>query len=534
MVAACFRHLLRQWFCDEQCGRYFRKFVLVVVALSCAACKPSIGTSNQSSPDADGIAAKTAGLSAEIEHEIQSFCGDCHRMPNPASFPKSAWRDEVRRGFEFYYTSGRTDLKIPKQSDVTQYFVSRAPEKFAVREVKPLNNGWIARFEKQDISISDVRSPATSHVAVVDLGPPLGKGILFSDMAAGGVYFSAITTQHRASDQLIKLGQLSHPAGIQVVDLNEDGLQDLVVAELGSFLPEDHQRGKVIALMQSQDQPGVFQQQVLVEGIGRVASVESADFNQDGVTDLLVAEFGWRTTGSVFILRREKNDSPLGSWRKEIIDPRQGAIHLPVYDFNNDGFPDYVSLISQHHEKLDVMLNDGKGAFKRVSIFEAPCPSYGSSGIKLRDVNRDGRMDIVYSNGDSFDSFVLKPFHGVKWFENVGEEKFVEHQVGYLPGVHRALPGDLDGDGEFEMVGGSFVPEQLLPQLEEQGAESIVVFKPTSDGKYEKHVLSKGDCIHAAMELQDINGDGKDDLIIGNFCDTKHPGAALTIWYSKP
>jgi hypothetical protein len=36
------------------------------------------------------------------------------------------------------------------------------------------------------------------------------------------------------------------------------------------------------------------------------------------------------------------------------------------------------------------------------------------------------------------------------------------------------------------------------------------------------------------MELQDINGDGKDDLIIGNFCDTKHPGAALTIWYSKP
>jgi len=316
--------------------------------------------------------------------------------------------------------------------------------------------------------------------------------------------------------------------------LNEDGLQDLVVSELGSFLPEDHQRGKVIALIQSKEEPGLFQQHVLVEGIGRVASVESADFNRDGLTDLLVAEFGWRTTGSVFILRREKGDSDLGSWKKEIIDPRQGAIHLPVFDFNQDGFPDYVSLISQHHEKLDLMLNDGKGAFRRVSIFEAPCPSYGSSGIKLRDVNRDGRMDIVYSNGDSFDSFVLKPFHGVKWFENVGDEKFVEHQVGYLPGVHRALPGDLDGDGDLEMVGGSFVPQQLLPQLAEQGAESIVVFKPTSEGKYTKHVLSKGDCIHAAMELQDINGDGKDDMIIGNFCDTEHPGAALTIWYSRP
>jgi len=100
--------------------------------------------------------------------------------------------------------------------------------------------------------------------------------------------------------------------------------------------------------------------------------------------------------------------------------------------------------------------------------------------------------------------------------------------------VHRALPGDLDGDGVLEMLGGSFVPQQLLPQLAEQGAESIVVFKPTSEGKYKKHVLSKGDCIHAAIELQDINGDGKDEMIIGNFCDTEHPGAALTIWYSRP
>jgi hypothetical protein len=532
MVAGCIVNLLRQWFRDEPCGTH-RNVLLVVVALSCAACRPSDRTTNESPPRATDITSKATVLSSEVEHEIQSFCGDCHRMPNPASFPKSAWRDEVRRGFEFYYTSRRTDLTIPKQSDVTQYFVSRAPEKFDDREAKPLDDNWIARFDKYEISIPDVRSPATSHLAVVDLGLPLGKGILFSEMAAGGVYFSAITTQHRASDKLIKLGQLSNPAGIQVVDLNEDGLQDLVVSELGSFLPEDHQRGKVVALIQSKEEPGVFQQQVLVEGIGRVASVESADFNRDGLNDLLVAEFGWRTTGSVFILRREKSDSPFGSWKKEIVDPRQGAIHLPVYDFNNDGFPDFVSLISQHHEKLDLMLNDGKGAFRRVTIFDAPCPSYGSSGIKLKDVNSDGRMDIVYSNGDSFDSFVLKPFHGVKWFENVGDEKFVEHQVGYLPGVHRALPGDLDGDGNLEMVAGSFVPQQLLPQLAEQGAESIVVFKLNSDGKYEKHVLSQGDCFHAAMELQDINGDGKDDLIIGNFCDSEHPGAALTIWYSR-
>jgi len=195
MVAGCFRNLLRQWFRDERCGLSFRNIVLVVVSLSCAACKPSNETSNGSTPRTEDTKAKDVGLSAAVEHEIKSFCGDCHLMPNPASFPKSAWRDEVRRGFEFYYTSGRTDLKIPKQSDVTQYFVSRAPEKFDVREVEPLDNEWISKYEKQEISIPDVRAPATSHVAVVDLGLPLGKGILFSDMAAGGVYFSSITPQ---------------------------------------------------------------------------------------------------------------------------------------------------------------------------------------------------------------------------------------------------------------------------------------------------------------------------------------------------
>ena len=59
---------------------------------------------------------------------IKTFCGNCHAMPMPESFPKAMWYEEVRRGFNFYYESGRTDLKPPAQTDVVDYFRSRAPE----------------------------------------------------------------------------------------------------------------------------------------------------------------------------------------------------------------------------------------------------------------------------------------------------------------------------------------------------------------------------------------------------------------------
>ena len=54
---------------------------------------PAAGTSSDS-------AAPAAAAEATSE-QVHSVCATCHAYPPPESFPRSAWRKEVKQGFEF-------------------------------------------------------------------------------------------------------------------------------------------------------------------------------------------------------------------------------------------------------------------------------------------------------------------------------------------------------------------------------------------------------------------------------------------------
>jgi hypothetical protein len=146
-------------------------------------------------------------------------------------------------------------------------------------------------------------------------------------------------------------------------------------------------------------------------------------------------------------------------------------------------------------------------------------------------MNADGKVDVLYTNGDSFDSFLLKPSHGVRWLENQGTYPFREHFVGKLPGAHRALTCDMDADGEKDIIAGVFLPRSLLKAQSLREAEGLVLWKSTNDG-FQKLVLTNSQYCHAALIASDFNNDRRDDLILGNFRDGG-TGPALSIWMSK-
>src|SRR5205807_1862647 len=80
------------------------------------------------------------------------------------------------------------------------------------------------------------------------------------------------------------LGPADAPAHAEVVDLDGDGIPDVLVANLGSFVPTNEPCGSVVWLRGRPD--GTFTPITLLEGVGRVADVQAADFRSTGRKDL--------------------------------------------------------------------------------------------------------------------------------------------------------------------------------------------------------------------------------------------------------
>src|SRR5262249_49360710 len=147
---------------------------------------------------------------------------------------------------------------------------------------------------------------------------------------------------------------------------------------------------------------------------------------------LIVGSFGWNTIGEIYYLENQTTDWSKPRFEPRVLDKRHGCIHVPVTDLNDDGRPDFVALLAQEHETVVAFLNRGTDSeghvqFDKKELYSAPHPAYGSSGIQLVDLNSDGKVDVLYTNGDTLDDpFLLKPYHGIQWLENKGNLRF-EH-----------------------------------------------------------------------------------------------------------
>jgi hypothetical protein len=462
----------------------------------------------------------------EFRPQVAEFCGGCHALSSPDVFPKAAWRDEVKQGYDFYFESGRSDLVPPQFDRVVAWFRDQAPDEIVI---PPEATGALSeRLAFRAETVPNDETDATPAVSLVKWGPLAASAspvILSCDMRLGEVRSRSLA-KGRFRSRL--LASVSHPAHAEPCDLDGDGLVDLVVADLGSFQPADHADGKVILLKRTADE--AYEPIVLLEGLGRVADVEPGDFDGDGDTDLVVAEFGWRKTGRILLLENAGGAGRL-ELRPRELDSRHGTIHVPPVDLDGDGRLDFFALISQEHECVEAYLNQGAGDFRRERVFEANEPAFGSSGIQLVDLDRDGDLDVLYTNGDMADSFYLRPNHSIRWLENRGRFPYVDHLLALMPGVHRAVACDLDGDGDLDIVAGSLIPPALAPSPPAKNSDSLLWLEQTKPGEFTRHVLEKGTCQHAALDVGDFDGDGDIDLAVGTFCDT--PGTpALTIWWN--
>lgn len=449
----------------------------------------------------------------ESEKKVVAFCSACHVMPLAESFPRDAWHHEVMRGYEFYAKSGRKDLDPPAPTAAIAYFRSRAPQMLELGKLIEGGADAPSSFEVKEIGRATANDPAPVGLAQLTMGPLLGgekRGLYALDMRRG-----ELLELERGNErwQLMYRG-LRNPCHIEATDLDGDGMGDAVIADLGSYNPEDHAYGRVL-WMRPRDKS--WRVEELLADVGRVADVRAADFNQDGKPDLVVAEFGWQKRGSVWVLMQsEKTKDGRPEFSKKRVLELHGTSHVPVGDFDGDGAIDFVALVSQEHERMILFRNRASGEFEPNVIWQANDPAFGLSGVEAVDLDKDGDLDLLFTSGDTFDSPYLKPSHGIHWLENKGADGFAYHRIAHLLAAYSARTGDLDGDGDLDIVASCWAPREMPSGVDPAKLPAVVCCMQGETGKFEMTVIHRGAPIYVGLTLGDVDEDGDLDVAVGS------------------
>ena len=225
----------------------------------------------------------------------------------------------------------------------------------------------------------------------------------------------------------------------------------------GNFYATDDRVGSVVWLRGKAD--GTFTPVTLLDSVGRVADVRAADFTGTASSTWWSPSSAGTRPGRSSFWRTGRPTGRSRSSCRGSLDTRHGTTHVPVADLNGDGKPDFVAVITPGARDGRRVPERGRGGFRKETIYTAPHPAFGSNGIQLVDLNGDGKLDVLYSNGDTLDPpYLLRPDHGVTWLENRGTYPFTPHRLADCPGAGSPVAADFTGNGRLDVAFVSFLP----------------------------------------------------------------------------
>lgn len=292
-------------------------------------------------------------------------------------------------------------------------------------------------------------------------------------------------------------------AGVNIVDINNDGLPDIYVNASYRNIPEDQTNR--LFINQGNDEEGIptFEEQAARYGIaddGPSTNSVFFDYDLDGdldlyiLTNIFIRERTRRmnlkvtdgTSATTDRLYRNNGDHTFTDVSKEAGITIEGfGLGIALLDVNKDGFPDiYVSNDFISNDLLWVNNRDGTFTNRIAEYLKHQC--FSSMGDDAADITNDGNVDILtldmlpdtnlrvktMFNGTNvyFDDMLLEKGYELQYVRNCiqlnnGNGSFSD--IGMVLGMHDTywtwsiLAADFDNDGAKDVAISNGIPQDL-------------------------------------------------------------------------
>ncbi len=375
-------------------------------------------------------------------------------------------------------------------------------------------SGITANADVETISVSEA-----FHTAAVTTGDLDGDGQ--PEVIAAGYDEDAIAWFRRTESGWARhdVHQLDGAFAILAHDLDADGDPDLVAAS--------RVNGKVLWYENRREQadggtPGFIPRLLLQEEHAEPASVDAADVDGDGGTDVVVA-FTYRPEIRV-LLNPGGGGEGLGGLAISIAVPGNGVSWVRARDFDGDGDVDLVAATPWDwvaHLNYYWFRNDGPGGFAGPIPIAGGEHLHGAFAAAIADLDGDGRLDLATMSDWGQGNRTVNWFRrldaaGEQWSEAIT----VDADFHGSDGTQSLHAADLDGDGRIDLMAGSSF---LGPGLRVWWNRGPAVGMPAVFHRLE---LAPGFPAHG-VTAADLDGDGAAEVIAGSW---EFEGGRIRAW----
>jgi hypothetical protein len=245
-------------------------------------------------------------------------------------------------------------------------------------------------------------------------------------------------------------------------------------------------------------------QQLITSAADRPSSIETADFDGDGLRDVLSSS----TIDDKIAWYRNLGGGAFGP-QQVLSTAADNPYFVQAADLNGDGHKDVLSVSLQDHE-VAWYRNLGNGVFGVQQVISTALLT--PYCVRAADLDNDGDLDVL--------ACFLNTAGQIAWYENLGSTatstsfsapRLIATGAQGVSDVHAA---DLDGDGDLDVLASSSITNRVAwyENLGNQTFGSVRVIATASPA-------------YSAAHVADLDGDGALDVL------TTSPTGAQLAWH---